>query len=317
MKKQRPHIFVGSSGEGHKFAEAIQLNLERVADVTIWSQGVFGLSQGSLESLVDSLDQFDFAILVLTPDDLIVSRGETDNSPRDNVLFELGLFIGRIGRERTFIVFDRNASIKIPSDLAGITPADFQVHSNGNLQASLGGACTRIKQVIERLGIYQKDEAPLIDAKVQYQVLADLLDIAALQFFILMHESGVKLTREGTFEWGPRYEYRLAHRGRASGHGAMRVSDLCRKLADAGILQCDLRDRVSLTERGSAFAEWLVSSDYRATYFWSDHGGWGDRPSDMGDKHVKDSPRNPILELHKRNLQQAEIKPSEPDNTAK
>jgi hypothetical protein len=302
MKKIRPHLFIGSSSEGHKFAEAIQLNLDRIADVTIWSQGIFGLGQGSLESLVDSLEQFDYAILVLTPDDVSTSRGVTENSPRDNVLFELGLFIGRIGRERTFIVYDRTKEIKLPSDLAGITPADFQIHANGNLQASLGGACTRIKQVIEKLGVLEKDDAPLIDAKVQYQVLADLLDISAIQFFILMHQSGVKLVREGTFEWGPRYEYRLAHKGRSSGSGALRVSELCKKLADAGILQCDLRDRVSLTERGNAFAEWLVSSDYRASYFWSDHGGWGERPSDMGQNHVKDSPRNPLLELHKQQL---------------
>ena len=70
----RPKVFIGSSSEGEKYAKAIQLLLDRQCEVTIWSQGLFGLSQGTLESLVLAIDKFDFAILLLTPDDMVTSR---------------------------------------------------------------------------------------------------------------------------------------------------------------------------------------------------------------------------------------------------
>ena len=96
-----PRVFVGSSSEGLPVARAIQFLLKDSAHVSIWDQGVFGLSQGNLESLVRSLDSFDFAILVITPDDVVISRNVESQVPRDNVMFELGLFMGRLGRERS------------------------------------------------------------------------------------------------------------------------------------------------------------------------------------------------------------------------
>ena len=60
------------------------------------------LSTETLENLVAVLPKFDFAVLVLTGDDLTTSRHIKTASPRDNVVFETGLFMGRIGRERTF-----------------------------------------------------------------------------------------------------------------------------------------------------------------------------------------------------------------------
>jgi predicted nucleotide-binding protein len=149
----RPKIFIGSSSEGLKIAQSIQVLLDHSCEATIWSQGVFGLSQGTLESLVLALDKFDFAILVLTPDDMTTSREQTTQSPRDNVLFELGLFVGGIGRDRTFVVFDRSSQIKIPTDLAGITLATFQKHSDGNLLSSLGAPTTLIENEVQRLGV--------------------------------------------------------------------------------------------------------------------------------------------------------------------
>jgi len=69
MARSRPSVFVGSSTEGLKIAKALQVLLDHACEATIWSQGVFGLSQGTLESLVHALDQFDYAALVLTADD--------------------------------------------------------------------------------------------------------------------------------------------------------------------------------------------------------------------------------------------------------
>lgn len=152
-------MFIGSSFEGLQIAKAIQANLDQDCETTLWSQGVFGLGEGTLETLVDRLDDFDFATLVLTPDDLIKSRKGSSPSPRDNVLLELGLFIGRIGRKRTFVVYDRTASLRLPSDLAGVTFATYQPHASENWQAALGAACTHIERAVRALGTRNKIES--------------------------------------------------------------------------------------------------------------------------------------------------------------
>ena len=124
MAGLRPRVFIGSSGEGKGIADAIQVNLDKSCEVEIWSQGVFGLSRGNLESLSLALNGFDFAILVLTADDLVAKRDVAKPAARDNVIFEAGFFLGGLGRGRTFMVYDRTNPPDLPSDLAGITCAN-------------------------------------------------------------------------------------------------------------------------------------------------------------------------------------------------
>jgi len=149
----KPSVFVGSSSEGLRVAQAIQSQLADVGEVERWDEDVFALGSGALESLLQALNRFDFAAFVLTPDDLIVSRGAQQTSARDNVLIELGLFMGRLGRERTFLVCCKDDKIKFPSDLAGITFATYSKPSDDSkLISAVGPACTRIRNVIEALG---------------------------------------------------------------------------------------------------------------------------------------------------------------------
>ncbi len=82
-------------------------------------------------------------MLILTPDDLVLMRGEATKVARDNVLFELGLFMGALGRDRTFIVCEE--SVTLPSDLAGITPAVYELSGDANLEADLGPVCTKLE----------------------------------------------------------------------------------------------------------------------------------------------------------------------------
>ena len=146
----KPAMFIGSSVEGKRIAESIQVALEYDVDTTVWHQGVFGLSGGTLESLVTAVQDYDFATLVLTADDLLEKRHVSGRGPRDNVLFELGLFMGALGRSRTFIVHSRTTPPMLPSDLAGVTAATFE--DRANLEAALGPACTKIKRAIETQG---------------------------------------------------------------------------------------------------------------------------------------------------------------------
>lgn len=146
--RERPRVFIGSSTEGLPVAEAIQVGLDHVAECTVWNQGVFGLSSTAIETVVDTAADFDFAVLVLTPDDTTTRRGTSANSPRDNLIFELGLFTGILGRARTFLVYPRDAKLHLPSDLAGVTAATYASRFDGNLEAALGPVCTRIKRAM-------------------------------------------------------------------------------------------------------------------------------------------------------------------------
>jgi hypothetical protein len=147
----RPRIFIGSSSEALPIAGAINAYFDRIGRTRLWNQGVFGLGRGNLENLVATAESVDFAILVLTGEDTVHSRGVDQPSPRDNVLFELGLFMGKLGRDRTFIAADRSNPPKIPSDLAGIMFVDFEPDKD-NMRASVSAACFDIQQEIARLG---------------------------------------------------------------------------------------------------------------------------------------------------------------------
>ena len=150
---RRPRVFVGSSVEGLGIAESLQVLLQFSAEVEIWTQGLFGPGPSTLESLVGAAPSFDFAVMVVNPDDDLSTRGTHKHVARDNVIFEMGLFIGVLGKSRTFMIFDRENKPDLPSDLAGVTPATFVTNSTGNMDAAVGPAATVIKRAIQELGL--------------------------------------------------------------------------------------------------------------------------------------------------------------------
>ncbi|KTB77565.1 TIR domain-containing protein [Pseudomonas syringae] len=149
----KPRIFIGSSVEGLDISYAVQLNLTHEAEATVWTQGVFNLSQTTIESLNNALDESDFAVFVFSPDDLAQIRNSTKNTVRDNVLFEFGLFIGKLGRNRVFFLQPNKGDLHLPSDLLGVTPGKYDSErSDANLQAATGAACHQIAIQIKKLG---------------------------------------------------------------------------------------------------------------------------------------------------------------------
>jgi len=133
-------------------ARQVRELLEGSAAVTVWDSGVFKLTQSALESLLGSLPTFDFAILVLTPDDVAIRRGSSFRVARDNVLFELGLFLGSFGQRRTFVICSREVLRSIPSDLWGITFAMYQEpgpEDVGGLHRALRPAARQIRNALQ------------------------------------------------------------------------------------------------------------------------------------------------------------------------
>ena len=121
----RPRIFIGSSKEGLNIAEQIKAYFSKDFDCNLWSDDIFKYNDNYLETLMKEASLFDFGFMVCTNDDWTKSRDVEQGSPRDNVIFEYGLFLGRLGRDRAYIIHDKN--IKLPSDLHGITLASFEV----------------------------------------------------------------------------------------------------------------------------------------------------------------------------------------------
>jgi hypothetical protein len=132
--------------------------LERDAEITLWNEGAFPLGETFIESLTRGLERFDFAVLVLTPDDLVQSRSTESFSPRDNVIFELGLFMGGLGRDRTFILHQFDACLKIPSDLSGVTTAAYDwPRGDRNYRAAVATACDLVRQQIRLSGALNRN----------------------------------------------------------------------------------------------------------------------------------------------------------------
>jgi len=173
MTNQLPVVFIGSSSEGLDIAREVELQLVNDAVVNLWTNGIFVLGEGTLESLMNSLDNFDFAIMVLSPDDLLETRGQSYASPRDNVLFELGLFMGRLGRKRTIILSEEGADLKLPSDLAGITRATYRRGANHlPVSVAVSPACTRMIQAIRSQGKRKRVEEASGDENTEFERMA-------------------------------------------------------------------------------------------------------------------------------------------------
>lgn len=119
----RPRIFIGSSTEGLYAAEYVKDYFSVDYDCVVWNDNVFKYNNSFLETLLNSASLFDFGFLIFTKDDLAIVRDEAFEEARDNVIFEYGLFLGRLGVERAFILAEEG--VKIPSDFLGITLAQI------------------------------------------------------------------------------------------------------------------------------------------------------------------------------------------------
>jgi CAP12/Pycsar effector protein, TIR domain len=267
----KPSLFIGSSSEGLEFARAVRQLLASDAEVTVWNEGFFALGQTFIETLTNALPRFDFAVLVLTPDDFVSSRHVDGLGPRDNVLFELGLFIGRLGRSRTFVLH-QSKEIKIPTDLAGVVTGVFDwPRQDDNYLAAAGAACDSVRQVIRDLGVVEtKTAKTLQEIRSRQKAHGEELsrhqaEIRSLQVALqgmvsqYEYEKLVGLEREQPFMcWYSDDLYNELKRLRALGlvlnHDGTGLGSMRREYKDKNV-QFDLRRFFYITAQGREYLE--------------------------------------------------------------
>lgn len=167
---EKPKVFIGSSTEGLLIAEAVYAEMTHETKPTLWKNDIFLPSQYPMETLLEQLKVHSFAIIVASPDDVLVKRGERSQSMRDNILFEVGLFAGVIGRKRTFLMLPENQEIAIPSDLFGLIPAKYDDNrikqDTPEFAAAVQVACSQIRQVIRNEWSSMLRKAEKISAQI-------------------------------------------------------------------------------------------------------------------------------------------------------
>ena len=142
----KPRIFLGSSGQQAALLDSLTAGLADIADVEPWTT-TFNPGTSTLERLVDLTNEVDFAAFIFAADDW-TSHGEAPGqaSPRDNVVFEAGLFGGVIGMRRTFILHANGA--KLPTDLLGLTCVRYA----GTTPAEIEEINQKLRHAIETEG---------------------------------------------------------------------------------------------------------------------------------------------------------------------
>lgn len=139
-------IFIGSSAEGFEYAEQIKSIINNQlgdwVECETWKDGnVFAHNASALESLVKASRRFDYGILVASKDDITLKRLSLRNTMRDNVLFEMGLFLGGLGLQRAFLV--THDKVSLPTDYLGVTVVKY---SKKNKQSKIDEIISAIQR---------------------------------------------------------------------------------------------------------------------------------------------------------------------------
>lgn len=122
--------------------------------VRLWTNDVFKVASYALESLETEVDDSDFAIAIAHSDDVTLFRDQEWPAPRDNVIFELGLFMGRLGRERAILMEPREDKVKLPSDLTGIITIPYSYQAGKDASALMAPACNMLREHITKMGAF-------------------------------------------------------------------------------------------------------------------------------------------------------------------
>lgn len=181
----KPKLFIGSSRETIKYVNAIHRALHYYAEVTPWHAGTFKANDYTIEGLERQLQASDFAVFVLASDDIVLMRGKAYLAPRDNTIFEMGMFWGKLRRERVFFLIPESVpreregqaidEFHLPSDLQGLTVLHYEQRSDNNYDAAVNLACDEVMSRIQSLSFVQNPAQLLQQQSIEKKRRQNLL----------------------------------------------------------------------------------------------------------------------------------------------
>lgn len=200
------NVFIGSSAEAINIANGIFENLERHITPNPWYSDTFGINEYTMDSLEKELNNNDFAIFIFSPDDVAIIRDKTVFITRDNTIFEMGLFYGKLGKERVFAIVPNTikheiqvednkviSDFHILSDFSGITLAYYDNERKDNKFSSI--TLTACNKILNLMKIHDK----YIDPETENKKLKHISEKnkKILHFFNTIHKyKKVKLSKK-------------------------------------------------------------------------------------------------------------------------
>ena len=150
ITKEKPKVFIASSGDAIEYADAVKAKLDKsnIIAETWQTDELYKNSTYLNEWLNNIASHYDFGVFIFNNDDFIRLKDEEAFVVRDNVLFELGLFSGRLGYDRCFPIVSNCKAFHLPSDLHGVIVEKFDMN-NTNIASAVNTACYNISTKIK------------------------------------------------------------------------------------------------------------------------------------------------------------------------
>ena len=142
---EKIRLFVMTSKAASEAAAALEKACAGQFSIVTWKDGGLRGANYPIASLEHALDQSDVAIAIAEP-------SVDGQHGRDNIIFELGFFMGRLGRHRTFLLEPRAEKMELPPELAGVNTLTWPHRAEGNLTEALAPVCAKLSRLIKELG---------------------------------------------------------------------------------------------------------------------------------------------------------------------
>lgn len=160
-----PAVFIASTTETLDFAKSLGYAISNNADVTIWTEGILNSSISATESLTKIAERTDLAIFLLGPDDLSNNHSERYQYSWQNIIFEIGLFLGKLGSSRVILAIAKNTRFKIPTDLGGLMYHEIKGLGTINAEIELSLVVKKALNQLDKIdGLSKKN----IDKNMQF-----------------------------------------------------------------------------------------------------------------------------------------------------